>query len=109
MQQFEAQEIGARIALARKRAGGMTQETLADLIGVSTRSVQDYEAGVTIPWKYLLPIAKVTKVDVDWLIHGDETEPPEVRELLEDIDARMRRIEEHVLGQEAAPDRQANP
>ena len=52
MQQFAAQEIGARIAQARRECGGMTQEQLAELLNISTRSVQDYEAGITIPWKH---------------------------------------------------------
>ena len=72
MEQFAAEEIGKRIAEARKLANGMTQETLADLIGVSKRSVQDYEAGVTIPWKHLKAISKVTRHPVDWFLYGDE-------------------------------------
>lgn len=74
MQQFAAQEIGVRIAQARREADGMTQETLGDLIGVSKRQVQNYEAGSTIPWKQMREIAKITGKEVDWFLHGDQVE-----------------------------------
>lgn len=70
MQQFDSAAIGARIAQARKEAGGMTQEALADLIGLSKRSVQDYEAGATLPWKHLREIARVLDKHVDWFMRG---------------------------------------
>jgi transcriptional regulator with XRE-family HTH domain len=76
MQQFQAREIGARIAQARREADGMTQETLADLIGVSKRSIQDYESGATIPWKKMREIARVLDKEVDWFMRGSP-EPPD--------------------------------
>lgn len=72
MEQFAAGQIGARIAEARRLADGMTQEQLGELIGVSTRSIQAYEGGDTIPWKHLRLIGKVTKRSVDWFLYGDE-------------------------------------
>lgn len=72
MEQFAAEQIGARIAEARRLADGMTQETLADLIGVSTRSIQDYERGATIPWKHMRMIGKITKRPPEWFLYGDE-------------------------------------
>ena len=91
-----------------RRLRGMTQEQLADLIGVSARSIQDYEAGVTIPWKHLRPIAQVTRCPVEWLIHGDEAEEdPKLRQLFAEMNERVRRIEAAVLGREEPPSRQA--
>lgn len=95
MEQFAAEEIGARIADARKLANGMTQETLGDLIGVSKRSVQDYEAGVTIPWKHMQAISKVTKRPVEWFLYGDEeTLGERTEELVHRFEALAVRLEE---------------
>lgn len=58
--QLEAEAIGMRIRQARDEAG-MTQEELADVArGFSKRSLQDYEAGVTIPYKHMQEIASIT-------------------------------------------------
>lgn len=95
VEQFAAREIGDRIAEARRRANGMTQQTLGDLIGVSARSIQDYEAGVTIPWKHMREIAEITETRVEWLLHG-EGEPDRlarVEALATEASERLRRIE----------------
>lgn len=75
MQTIDPRAIGERIAFARKQANGMTQVDLADALGLSLRSVQDYEAGKTIPWKTMRQIAGVTGVEMEWLIRGDRDEP----------------------------------
>lgn len=72
MQQFAAREIGERIARARKEADGMTQEQLAETLDVSTRSVQDYEAGTTIPWKYFSRLEEIFRRPLGWFLHGEE-------------------------------------
>lgn len=74
----------------------MTQETLADLIGVSARSIQDYEAGVTIPWKHMREIAEVTETSVEWLLHGEGAPDrlARVEALAVEAGERLRRIEE---------------
>ena len=72
MRQFAAREIGARIAQCRREAGGMTQEDLAEALNVSKRSVQDYEAGVTIPWKYFQRLEQIFGRPLDWFLHGTE-------------------------------------
>lgn len=52
----EAQrELGARIAEARRHAG-LTQRELAAMLGVTVRTVQNYEAGVAIPYRHLRTI-----------------------------------------------------
>jgi transcriptional regulator with XRE-family HTH domain len=68
---FEPEEIGARIKDARERAG-LRQEDLADLIGMSTRQVQNYEAGMSKQYSKLKGIAEATGATVEWLLHGDE-------------------------------------
>lgn len=70
---FEPQDIGARIAVARKEAG-LTQEELGDIVGVSTRSIQGYEYGDVPPYRYINKIAEVVNRSVAWLLHGEEAE-----------------------------------
>lgn len=73
MEQFAAREIGARIAQAR-RERGLTQEELSDLASISARSLQDYEGGVTIPYKHLPTFARILRRPVEWFLHGDGEE-----------------------------------
>lgn len=68
--QLHAEEIGARIAKARHELG-LSQEQVADVATFSKRSLQDYETGVTIPYKQMAEIGKILKRDVAWLLHGD--------------------------------------
>lgn len=85
MQQFAAQEIGARIARCRLEGGGMTQEELAGALNVSKRSVQDYEAGVTIPWKLFARLEQIFPGrTLDWFLHGGaESADPDRLEAIE--------------------------
>ena len=71
---FEPQDIGARLKHARLEAG-LTQEELADLVGVSTRSWQGYEAGDVVPYRHMTRIAEVTRRPLAWLLHGDDDPP----------------------------------
>lgn len=97
MQQFAAREIGQRIAQARRESGGMTQPDLAEALNISTRSLQDYEAGVTIPWKHFQMLSSIFDRPLAWFIHGEEPEtqatgiPSDPRELaaLEDLATRI--------------------
>lgn len=89
---FEPEDIGARIAAARKEAG-LTQEELADLVGVSTRSLQGYESGAVIPYRHMAKIADVAQRPVAWLLHGDEAEDEATNsERLARIEAQLAEI-----------------
>jgi len=68
--QLEAEAIGARLAQARNEAG-LTQEQVADLATFSKRSLQDYEYGVTIPYRHMREIAGILGRPVEWFLHGD--------------------------------------
>ncbi len=58
-------QIGENIANLR-RANGMTQEKLAEIIGVSAQSVSKWETGTTMPDIMLLPVlADIFGVTVD--------------------------------------------
>lgn len=83
MQQFAADEIGARIAQARKERG-LTQEQLAGMASFSQRSLQDYERGVTIPYRHMRELAKLLRRPEEWFLYGDpepaeRTDPPAIR------------------------------
>lgn len=66
-----AKEIGGRIALARKEADGMTQRELADLLGVTERSVAAYEAGDVIPYRFMRQLEQLLNRPQAWLLYGD--------------------------------------
>lgn len=76
MEQLAAREIGARIAQAR-RERGMTQDDFAEITTFSKRSLQDYEGGVTIPYKHLRELSRLLRRPEDWFLYGD-TEPSAV-------------------------------
>lgn len=72
MQQFAAEEIGARIAQARREASGMTQETLAEALDLSVRQLQNIEAGATIPWKHFNRLEAIFQKPLSWFLRGEE-------------------------------------
>lgn len=110
MQQLAAKEIGQRIAQARKEAG-MNQDELAELVDVSRRSLQGYEAGEVIPYKHFRTLAEVLNRPVGWFLHGEPDEPPSP---LEDpaVVARLDRIEqllEALVAPAGQGEREASP
>lgn len=68
----KAVEIGQRIAQARREMGIMTQEELAQLIGVSPRSMQAYELGEVIPYKQMKDLETVLERPIGWILHGED-------------------------------------
>jgi transcriptional regulator with XRE-family HTH domain len=65
-----AKEIGERIQLARRESGGMTQRELADLLGVTERSVAAYEAGDVIPYRFIRKLEEVLDKPATWILYG---------------------------------------
>lgn len=105
--QFEATEIGARIREARDEKG-MTQEDLAAVMPFSKRSLQDYEAGVTIPYKHLAEIGRVLGHAPAWFLRGEETTTEadpglaeEVRALREQVAMLIERLGPQETAQES--------
>lgn len=70
MSELERAQISARIKEARL-AAGLTQDELADLLGVQQRSVANYES-VRVPWRLLGKIAEFTGRSTEWLLYGKE-------------------------------------
>ena len=88
--QFEARAIGERIKRARNEAG-LTQEEMAELAEFSKRSLQDYEAGNTIPYRHMREIGAITRKPVEWFLYGDD---PEVSDLSKRVDQLQEQLDE---------------
>ena len=70
----EHRAVGARIAEARRHAG-LTQRQLADYLGVTVRTIQNYEAGVAVPYRYLRTIESLGHKRPGWILEGgDDTD-----------------------------------
>lgn len=70
--------IGERISQARRKAG-MTQEDLAEAMGVSAQAVSKWENDISCPDISLLPsLARKLGMSVDELLSGKEEAPPAV-------------------------------
>lgn len=80
--------IGTRIKLARARAGIKSQQTLAELIGVSRVAVTQWESGKHLPAnKQIEKIASVCGVSTDWILTGKEHRTMSAATLLQPIEA----------------------
>lgn len=65
-----ALSMGVRLELARRNVN-MTQPQLADELGISKRTVQDFEADVRPPKRgTMIAWAQVTGVSLAWLENG---------------------------------------
>ncbi|WP_170825725.1 LexA family protein [Halomonas caseinilytica] len=72
---FDGMSIGDRVRRARKKAG-LTQKQLGDAVGVRQATISDLEKGESRSSSYLVQIARICDVDVDWLVSGKgEMEP----------------------------------
>lgn len=98
-----AVEIGERIALARKEADGMTQRELADLLGVTERSVAAYEAGDVIPYRFMRQLESLLNRPASWILYGEGNgiEDGELQRqlnvLTQKVDALTALFEAHLL------------
>jgi transcriptional regulator with XRE-family HTH domain len=84
-------EIGSRIAEARRRSG-LTQRELAEILGVTTRTVQNYEAGVAVPYKHLRRIESLAHKRPGWILEGGDDE--DLRATITSLHAAMERHHE---------------
>jgi transcriptional regulator with XRE-family HTH domain len=62
---------GRRIAAARKELH-LTQRVLAAELGVSLRTVQNYESGRFVPYRHLDALSRLLRRSSSWLLYGDE-------------------------------------
>jgi transcriptional regulator with XRE-family HTH domain len=90
MKDEQRTDVGARIVRARREAG-LTQRALAQRLGISTRSVQNYEAGTVIPYRHLPRIESLTGKRPGWILTGDEGDA----DLRKTLDALQITIDKH--------------
>lgn len=94
-----AVEVGRRIAQARKEfdGRGMTQKDLADLLGVSERSVAAYEGGEVIPYRFIRKLEECLERPAAWFLHGTEVvdrdeQLQEILDILKTIRSEVRKL-----------------
>jgi transcriptional regulator with XRE-family HTH domain len=89
--------VGARIREARM-AMGLTQDELADLVGIGMRQIQYYEAGDSNPYRTLRRIAEVTGKPLSFFLAGtpEPAEDPETLALTRQILDELRALREAV-------------
>ena len=92
-------EIGQRIALARREADGMTQRELADLIGVTERSVAAYEAGDVIPYRFMRQLESLLNRPASWFLYGEQAQTADeaITKLTERIETLITMLEKQGL------------
>ena len=72
-------QIGQRIKELRKKHG-LTQERLADHLGVTYKAVSKWECGLTLPdLSLIIPLARILQVSADELLGGKQKEIDERR------------------------------
>jgi transcriptional regulator with XRE-family HTH domain len=87
----DASAVGRRIVEARHQAGWMTQQTLAELLCICTRSVQAYESGKRVPYRHLQRLGEIFERPASWFLHGGPVEDAASDpgdEVLERLDAQ---------------------
>jgi len=67
----EKRAVGLRLAEARRLAG-LTQNKLAERLGVTTRTIQNYEAGIAVPYRHLRTIELLARKRPGWILEGGE-------------------------------------
>jgi transcriptional regulator with XRE-family HTH domain len=75
-------QTGTRLAAARREAH-LSQRTLAAELGVSVRTMQNYEAGRFVPYRHLDALSRVLGRSPSWLLYGREQ--PDTDRLLASI------------------------
>jgi transcriptional regulator with XRE-family HTH domain len=94
---FDPYVTGSRIRQARLEKG-LTQPELAAVCAFSMRSLQNWETGVSIPYKHFTELSKVLDKQTNWFLYGGEAEtlvtPSRFEELSSRVDAVETRQEE---------------
>jgi PAS domain S-box-containing protein len=98
-----AARVGRGLAQARKEAG-LTQQELAERLGVTRRSIQGYESGSVVPYRHLDQLAAILGRSRESLVLGEQGDtmsgrmPPEFKAelrnvLREELVETLRRVE----------------
>ena len=90
--------VGKRIKLARELAG-MTQEKLAEIVGVSRTAVVRWESGETDPTiDHLIEMTKVLRVSADFLLGTSDTD--QVMSTLMEMASALNRLISELQGKD---------
>lgn len=85
-------EIGKRIAQSRLELDGMAQRELADLVGVSERSIAAWELGETIPFRHMNRLEQILQKPAAWILYGETAQPVDLGEQLSEIRSQLAEI-----------------
>lgn len=91
--------IAKRIKAARN-AAGLTQETLAEMVGISTNAMGKLEVNLmTTSLKTLINIANVLDLDMNYLLCGDEEKAldPLIDRMLQNLSGRDKEFTVHTI------------
>jgi transcriptional regulator with XRE-family HTH domain len=66
----ERRAIGRRVARAR-RENGLSQRGLAKELGVTVRTIQNYESGRVVPYRHLHVLDRLAGKPRGWILDGD--------------------------------------
>ncbi len=89
---FKMQEIGEKIRFFRKEKK-LTQEELAERVGVSAQAISKWEIGLSMPdISLLLPLCRELDISVDYLLGGNRR-----NELEQKFQQALRKGEEYTL------------
>ena len=102
--QVDAKEVGQRLARARKDAG-MTQKQLGNLVGVTQRSVANWEAGKVVPYRHLRVIEAAVGRPAESLLYSDEARM-EASAIIEELH-HLRELLRQAVRKAAALERQS--
>jgi transcriptional regulator with XRE-family HTH domain len=93
MGRLDLAQVGTRIRQARRNAE-LTQEELADIVGVHKRTIENYERAQTKPFEHINEIAEATGSSVQELLHGEPAPTPqEIQELVARVDGLTEQFE----------------
>src|SRR5574338_339175 len=87
---LDAKAVGGRVRTARQESDGMTQRELADLVGVTERSIAAVERGEWIPYRHMSKLERIFERPAAWFLYGDnhiEMDPSLAR-----LEAKLDRI-----------------
>ncbi len=75
---MEQQKIG-KLILAKRKEKGITQQQLADMLGVTNKAVSKWENGKSMPDIGIIPeLCKVLGISISTLFNGEEIENEQI-------------------------------
>lgn len=97
---LDIKQFGKRIAFLRRK-NGMSQEKLADLLGISSQAISKWENGHTMPDTSLMPVlAQIFQCSVDAIIMPAYVFDPEIEEKkIDRMDLQARHIADYIMQQ----------